>query len=81
MIMIQLLISFLHFLPHGASTGGWTQTIDLGVKRLVFYHCATAVSPIWLLLKHMHIKTYEILLRLSAYCDKNKKTLILLNKT
>ncbi len=34
----------LHFLPTGDSSSSWTQTLNLGMIRQVFYHCATAAG-------------------------------------
>jgi len=38
---LAYLSSFPHFLSLSVSGGCWTQTLDLGIMRHVFYHCAT----------------------------------------
>jgi hypothetical protein len=35
---------FRHFLPHGGSSSGWIQTLDIGMMRQDLYHCATTQS-------------------------------------
>jgi hypothetical protein len=35
---------FPHLFSPGASIGKWTQTLDLGKKRRVFYRCATLLA-------------------------------------
>jgi hypothetical protein len=45
---------FLHKLLSGTSSGGWTQTLNLGMMRRVFYYNAAALAkftkPTWILI-------------------------------
>jgi hypothetical protein len=51
---------FPHLFSPGASIGMWTQTLDLGKKRRVFYRCATLLA-----MKPMSFITISVPLLLS----------------